>query len=237
MENEILSIISGLIIFIGILVFYRFFGKAGLFVWMGIAIIIANIQVLKTISVFGYVTAMGNIIYGTTFLATDILAENHTKKDAKRAVMIGFLVMIFFTTLMQLTLMFTPDESDFISPALKEVFSILPRITFASITAYMVSQFFDVWMFDRIRQATKGKYLWLRNNVATMLAQLLDNVVFTFIAFVGFFGLFGWGQVFEWSIIYQIFITSLIIKYIVAICDTPFVYFAVWMKKKKMIPE
>src|SRR3989338_8635492 len=236
MENEILSVLSGLLIFVGIIVFYRLFGKAGLFIWMGLAIIIANIQVMKTISVFGFVTAMGNIIYGSTFLATDILAENHGKRDARKAVIIGFGVMLFFTAIMQITLMVTPDASDMMHPSLVQVFSILPRITFASLTAYLISQYFDVWMFDRIRSATAGKHLWLRNNLATMLAQLLDNTVFTLIAFVGFFGLFGWEQVFSWDILWQIFFTSLAIKYVVAVCDTPFVYLAVWMKKKGMVP-
>ncbi|HIH05462.1 TPA: queuosine precursor transporter [Candidatus Woesearchaeota archaeon] len=237
MENELLSILSGLLIFAGILVFYRLFGRAGLFIWMGMAIIIANIQVMETIAVFGFVTAMGNIIYGTTFLITDILTENYGKKDARKAVVIGFAVMFFFTALMQLTLRLVPDASDTMHPALVQVFSILPRITFASLTAYLLSQFFDVWLFCRIREATRGRHLWLRNNLATMLSQLIDNAAFTAIAFVGFFGLFGWGQVFEWSIIVQIFVTSLAIKYVVAICDTPFVYLAVWMKKKGMVPD
>lgn len=237
MENEFLSIISALVIFFGILLFYRFFGKAGLFVWMGIAIIIANIQVLKTITVFGFVTAMGNIIYSTTFLATDILAENHGKREARKAVLMGFGAILFFTALMQLTLLMVPDPSDFISPALKEVFGILPRIAFASITAYLFSQSIDVWLFCKIKDATKGRFMWLRNNAATMVSQLIDNLTFTWIAFVGFFGVFGWGQVFEWNIIIQIFLTSIAIKYFIALCDTPFLYFAVWMKKKKMIPE
>ena len=236
MENEILSIISGLLIFVGIIVFYRLFGKAGLFIWMGLAIIIANIQVMKTISVFGFVTAMGNIIYGTTFLATDILTENHGKREARKAVVVGFSVMVFFTALMQITLMIAPDVSDMMHPALAQVFSVLPRIMIASLTAYLISQLFDVWLFERIRERTNGKYLWLRNNVATMISQLLDNVVFTWIAFVGLFGLFGWEQVFGWDIIWQIFFTSLAIKYVVAACDTPFVYLAVWMKKKGMVP-
>ncbi len=237
MENEALAIISGLAIFLGIILFYRLFGKAGLFIWMGMALIVANIQVMKTISVFGFVTAMGNLIYGTTFLCTDILTENHGKKEAAKAVVIGFAVMLFFTALMQLTLFFVPDSTDTLSPALQQIFGILPRITLASLAAYLISQFFDVWLFCHIRDRTKGRYLWLRNNVATMLAQLLDNATFTWIAFVGFFGLFGWQQVFEWSIIVQIFITSLVIKYVVAVCDTPFVYASVWMKKKGMIPD
>ena len=236
MENELLSILSGLVIFIGILVFYRFFGKTGLFIWMGVAVLIANIQVMKTISVFGFVTAMGNIIYATTYLASDILNEIYGKKEAKRAVILGFFVMIFFTIVVQLTLLFKPDATDTMSPALQQVFGILPRIAVASLTAYIISQLVDIWLYALIKKVTNGKHLWLRCNSSGFLSQLIDNITFTWIAFVGLFGLFGWGQVFEWGIIIQIFITSLIIKYIVSICDTPFLYFAVWMKKKGMVP-
>ena len=237
MENEMLSIVSGLAIFLGILIFYRFFGKTGLFMWMGMAVLIANIQVMKTISVFGFVTAMGNIIYATTYLASDILNEIYGKKEARRAVFMGFFVMIFFTIVVQLTLLFAPDASDTMSPALQQVFGILPRIAIASLTAYIVSQLIDIWLYAWVKKATKGKYLWLRSNSSGFLSQLLDNLTFTWIAFVGFFGLFGWGQMFPTEVIIEIFVTSLIIKYVVSICDTPFLYMAVWMKKKGMIPK
>jgi queuosine precursor transporter len=236
-ENELLSILSALVIFFGILLFYRFFGKAGLFIWIGIAVIIANVQVLKTIAVFGFVTAMGNVIYATTYLATDILNEIYGKKEARRAVFAGFFVLIFFTIIMQLTLHFAPDASDTLSPALAQVFGLLPRVTVASLLAYVVSQFIEVSLYAHLKNAMKGKRLWLRNNLCGFLSQLLDNAVFTWIFFVGFFGLFGWEQILPWNIIIEIFFTSLVIKYVVSACDTPFLYMAVWMKKKKMIPE
>jgi uncharacterized integral membrane protein (TIGR00697 family) len=65
-----------------------------------------------------------------------------------------------------------------------------------------------------------------------MTSQLLDNIIFTYIAFVGLFGLFGWKQVFEFSIIIQIFFVSYVMKFIVAACDTPFVYWSKALKKK-----
>ena len=74
--------------------------------------------------------------------------------------------------------------------------------------------------------------LWLRNNASTMISQFFDNIIFTYMAFVGLFGLFGWQQIFEWPIIFQIFITSLIMKYIVAAADTPFIYWARRLKNE-----
>jgi uncharacterized integral membrane protein (TIGR00697 family) len=220
------------VIFLFTIIAYRLFGRVGLYVWMVVALIIANLQVLKTIQVFGYVTALGNVIYGTTFLATDILSENYGKQAAKKAVYLGFFILIALTVIMQLTLFFIPHESDFASPALETIFGFLPRIAIASLTAYLISQLHDVWAFNFWKKKFKGRHLWFRNNLSTMTSQLVDNVIFTWIAFVGFFGLFGWEQVFEWPIIISIFVTSYIMKWVVAVIDTPFIYLAKWFKKK-----
>jgi len=232
MINELLWFLLMLSNFIAITLAYRFFGKHGLYTWMAVAIIIANIQVMKTIEFFGFVTALGNIIYGTIFLATDILSENYGKKEAKKAVWIGFFTLIAVTIIMQICLAFIPHESDTLNPALEQIFSLLPRITIASLTAYLISQFHDVWIFNLLKKVFKGKHLWLRNNISTMTSQLIDNIIFTWIAFVGFFGLFGWERVFEWSIIFQIFIISYIMKWIVSIFDTPFIYLSRIIKKR-----
>ncbi len=224
MQNELLWFALLFASFIGIIIAYRLFGRTGLYAWTAMAIILANIQVMKTIEFFGLVTAMGNIVYGTTFLVTDILCENYGRREARRAVEIGFFTLIVFTLLMQICLAFIPHESDTLSPALEQIFSIMPRITIASLTAYLVSQLHDVWAFDFWKRRTKGRFLWLRNNASTMVSQLIDNAVFTWIAFVGF-GVF-WEQVFPWELIAEIFVTSYIMKFIVAVLDTPFVYIA-----------
>ena len=232
MLNELLWILLLLVTFIIQILAYRFFGKNGLYAWIAIAIILANIQVMKTIGFFGLVTALGNIIYGTTFLTTDILSENYGKKEAKKAVWIGFFMLISVTIIMQITLFFTPHSTDNLSPALQQIFGLLPRITIASLTAYLISQFHDIWAFEFWKKMFKGKHLWFRNNLSTMTSQLIDNVIFTWIAFIGFFGLFGWNQVFTWDIIIQIFLVSYTMKWFVALLDTPFVYLSKIIKKK-----
>jgi hypothetical protein len=182
-----------------------------------VTIIIANIQVLMTVQIFGLVTALGNVTYSSIFLITDILNENHSKKDAQKAVWVGFFVLIATMVIMQITIMFVPYESDIISEHLKEIFKFFPRIVLASLAAYLISQNHDVWFFARLKKRHEKKYLWLRNNLSTFTSQLLDNLIFTLIAFIG---LYSWGD------IGQIFLTSLILKLIVAIFDTPYVYLA-----------
>ena len=86
MYNELLFFGEILASFLLVMLAYKLFGKIGLFVWVGMAVILANIQVFKTIQIFGLVTAMGNVIYSSKFLVTDIFNEVHTKKDAQQSV-------------------------------------------------------------------------------------------------------------------------------------------------------
>lgn len=139
MTNVLLWILLLLVNFGLIILAYRLFGKVGLYSWMAIAAILANIQVLKTVELFGMVATLGNIIYGTSFLATDILAENHDKKEAKRGVWIGFFSLVATVIIMTICLWFIPHESDFAQSSLETIFSIMPRIAIASLIAYLIS--------------------------------------------------------------------------------------------------
>ena len=107
--NELLWLLMLVICFGGILLTYRFFGRVGLYVWTAIAVIVANIQVVKFIEVFGLVATLGNVVYATSFLVTDILSENYGRRAARRAVAFGFLSLIALVVLMNVALLFTPD--------------------------------------------------------------------------------------------------------------------------------
>ena len=232
MINELLWVLLMLATFLGIILAYRFFGKVGLYSWMAMAIIIANIQVMKTVAVFGFVTALGNIIYGTTFLVTDIINENYGAKEAKKAVWIGFFVLISVTVLMQISVAFVPHASDTQSGHIASIFGLFLPILVASLSAYLISQTFDVWFYDKLKKITKKKYLWLRNNLSTMVSQLIDNVIFTGIFFVGYFLIFETDRFLGWPVIISIFFTSYVMKLVVAALDTPFIYWSKDIKKK-----
>ncbi|RCW64959.1 queuosine precursor transporter [Saliterribacillus persicus] len=218
MSNELLWIVFALVNFSLLLLIYRIFGKAGLFVWIGMSTVIANIQVLKTVEMFGMIATLGNIIYGTAFLATDILNENHGKKYAKKAVWMGFATLLSMTIMMQFALRFIPAESDFAQPALETIFELIPNIAIGSLLAYIVSQYVDVWIYDKLKKIfTSDRFLWLRNNGSTMISQLIDSLIFCTIAFYGAYELDVW---------FNILITTYVIKFIVSLMDTPFLYVA-----------
>jgi len=225
--NEILWVSMLLVNFGAILVSYRIWGKVGLYLWIPIAVIVANIQVTKTIELFGFTATLGNIVYATSFLVTDILSENYGKKDAARAVGMGFFALIMMTVLMNLALFFIPDSSDFAHGSLSTIFSLMPRIALGSLIAYGFSQLHDIWAYDFWKNKFPSiKFIWLRNNLSTMVSQLLDTLIFTLIAF--------WG-VFETSVLIDIMITTYLLKWIVALLDTPFIYVARGWYDKRLV--
>jgi uncharacterized integral membrane protein (TIGR00697 family) len=217
MPNELIWMIMAFVDFLTLLLVYRIFGKEGLFAAIVISIILCNIQVLKIVEMFGLTATLGNILYGSIFLSTDILSEIHGKKEARRAVWLGFYALIFTTVIMQLAMMFKPAPDDFIDPSLRQIFSFLPRVAAASICAYLVSQMHDIWLFHILKDKTKGRHLWLRNNLTTMISQLIDSVIFCSVAF--------WG-VFPTGTFLEILLTTYLFKWLVALMDTPFVYLA-----------
>ena len=224
MNNEILWFAEILANFLLIILAYRLFGKWGLVMWIPVSVIVANIQVVQTVNLFGTVATLGNVVYATSFLITDILSENYGKAESRKAVWIGFFSLIAMTLLMNLTLYYTPLAGDDFAlkthESTRTIFSLMPRIAVASLIAYMLSQHHDVWAFHFWKDKYPDhKHLWIRNNFSTMVSQVIDSAVFVLIAFYG---------VFENRILLEIFLTTYFLKFLVAIADTPFVY---WGKR------
>ncbi|MFO8054052.1 MAG: queuosine precursor transporter [Bacteroidales bacterium] len=213
-----------------ILLAYRIFGKMGLFIWVPVAAITANIQVIQGIELFGFAATLGNIVYASSFLVTDILSENYGKKEANKAIWIGFFSLISMTLLMNLALLFEPLQEEFAQTAyqsLSTIFTLMPRIVVASLLAYIVSQKHDIWAYHMWKRRYPGtKNIWLRNNLSTMVSQLIDSILFTFVAFLG---------VYEMNVLWQIVVTTYLLKWIVAAADTPFVYIASKMKNNAIV--
>ncbi|HEQ98056.1 MAG TPA: VUT family protein [candidate division Zixibacteria bacterium] len=217
MPNEILWFIFLIFDLSAVILMFKLWGKHGLYAMIASSVIICNIQVIAIVKMFGLVATLGNIVYASIFLSTDILSECYGKKEARRGVWIGFFCLFWAMIAMQFAIRFVPDASDFIMPHLKQVFSLLPRVSAASLAAYLISQHHDIWAFHLLKKKTEGRYLWLRNNLSTAVSQLIDSLVFTLGAFWGVYG---------YEVLIQIIVTTYLFKIIVAALDTPFIYLA-----------
>ncbi|HDS03520.1 MAG TPA: VUT family protein [Firmicutes bacterium] len=215
MSNELLWILFIFLDFGISIILFRLFKKEGLLAIIVMNIILCNIQVVKFIDIFGMTATLGNLLYGGIFWATDMLSEIYGKKVAQKGMVQGFAALFIMTVVMNFAIFFTPSSFDVMHPHIKAIFSLMPRIAIASLIAYLISQYHDIWAFHFWKEKTGGRHLWLRNNLSTLISQLLDSLIFTLMAFAG---------TLPFSQLIQIIITTYLLKLIVAIIDTPFIY-------------
>ena len=230
MTNEVLLILSVVMIYGMVLLMFRFFGKQGLYTWTVLATIAANIEVLIFIKAFGMGMTLGNVLFASTFLVTDILSEIYGKKAAGKAVKIGIVTSIIFVCLSQYWLLYEPHPTeDFAMPSMQVIFSSIPRLMIASLLVYAIAQFFDVWCYHKWWSLTekitgnKKSGLWLRNNGSTLISQLINTVLYTVFAFAGDFST---------SKLLMTILSSYVIFIFTSILDTPIVYICRWMYSK-----
>lgn len=212
--NIFLGFVNIIVTFSLVVLIEKLFKKEGLYVWLSIATILANLTVCKMIGIFQYTTSLGNVLFASTFLATDIMSEKYSKKDAERGVYLSIFSGIVFIVITQLTLKFIPSSDDVVNDAMKTLFSISIRTIAASMFMFFISNMADVYLYNKLKQKYPNK-LWLRNNISTILCNCIENYFFNTLAFIGIFPL---------SVIISIATTTTIIEIIIALCDTPFLY-------------
>ncbi|MFI3226876.1 MAG: queuosine precursor transporter [Clostridia bacterium] len=228
MQNEIILISTLLITYLGVLAFYKILGRAGLYVWTAIATICANIEVLILVDAFGMEQTLGNILFASTFLVTDLLSELEGKEFANKAVKVGILTSVAFVLISQSWFLYVPNANDFVMPSIQMVFSNTPRLLTVGILVYTIAQVFDVWFYHYIWEKTTKKFgdskkgLWIRNNGSTLISQLFNTLLYTFGAFSG---------IFDINTLLSICISSYLIFIVTSLVDTPIVYFARATKK------
>lgn len=223
MSNELLLIGSVLLIYGALIIWFYLFGKNGLVAFTVLTTITANIEVLILIRAFGLDQTLGNVMFASSFLATDILSELYGKQEAKKAVNVGIATSITFILFTQFWFLYTPSTGDTSMEHLKFIFSSTPRMMTASFFVYAVVQKFDVWAYHKWWAFTekscgdKRKYLWVRNNGSTLLSQLLNAILFTVFAF--------WGT-YDGTTLISIVGSSYLVFIFTSIADTPMIYFA-----------
>lgn len=223
--NEILFISQTIISLIIVLIAFRA-GKTWLYALIALYYALANIFVTKTIVLFGLEATGGNVLYGAIFLSTDLLSEYYGKAAARKGVYIGFAAVLVYLIMSQFMVYYEASSNDW-GPAegMATIFSFAPSIIFASLSAYLISQIHDVWAFERWKRKFGGKYLWLRNNLSTWVSQFLDTVIFCVLGFYLFPRLLlGPAAALPVDVIWQIALTTYLLKILVAAIDTPFIY-------------
>lgn len=218
--NNLLLAAAVVVTFSLLILAKKFFGKSGIIGFMGIATIMANIMICKSVTLLGIGATLGNVMFASNFLATDILTECYGVEEAKKGVRFAVFSILAFCLCTQMMLAFTPNASDFAQESMSTLFSLTPRITLASVAMFALSNIVDVRLYDFLKRKSGDKRMWFRNNLCTIICNGMENFAFYAIAF----GLS--------KDVWVVGISATIIEVLIALCDTPFLYFATHKERK-----
>lgn len=192
--------------------------------------ITSNVMSVKILNIFNIpFLDNGTLIFPLTYMLGDVLTEVWGFKTARKVIFITLLCNIFFIAFTSLGIVLpTVSDQQVISDAYKTVFLQTPRILGASLVAFIVGEFSNSFVLEKIKQKTKGKYFWLRTIGSSVVGHFLDTSIFLIIAFLG-------------VVDFKELVLMIVIQYVIklgieALCATPFAYMFV-SKIKKHIKE
>lgn len=214
-----------------ILLMMRIFGAVGLMVYSSVALIVANLQVQTATkySFFHEPVALGTIVFSSIFIVSGILTEYYGPAQARKAVWLSFTALFLMTGFMLLTIGFKP-VSGFTAAhkAMCTLFMPAPALIVAGLIAYAAGQLNDIWIFGALSRLTRGKYLWFRSFIATLIGAFLDNLIFSVLAWIIFSP-----HPLSWKTVFFTYVLgTYLLRVFVALVGIPFVYLARLMVRK-----
>lgn len=188
----------------------------------------ANVMAVKLISVCGItIFDAGTIIFPITYFLGDVLTEIWGFKVAKRVIYLTFLCEIIFTLFVWIGVFLPyPAETEYFAQSYERLFSFVPRITIASLVAFLCGELMNSWTMVKIKEKTNGKFLWLRTIGSSLFGYICDTTIFVCIAFVG---------VVSKNEIISMIVIQIVVKLLLeAIFATPLAYFVIARLKKNV---
>ena len=180
-------------------------------------------------SPFGLYTfelSVGILPYPITFLITDLISEIYGKRRANQVVLAGLMASVFVMGIIMIA-EYVPATtwSPVNDQTFTKVFQLTGVAVFASMVAYLLAQLLDIRIFHYWKQKTNGRHLWLRNNFSTFSSQFADTAIVLILLSVA-------GAI-EWSRFWLLLFNGVLFKWLVALLDTPLLYFVTWFLRRK----
>lgn len=201
------------------------------------SLVLANVVgITKFVHFWGLSIPVGMLAYPVTFLCTDLISELYGHRHANFLVWVGLMMNVFLFAILSMGFYLPPDptwlaglqDEPYKAEIFGTIYDLMARATLASMIAYLIAQFCDVYFYHFWKRFTKDKHLWLRNNASTMTSQLIDTTAVMFITF--------WGKL-SLSQILQFILFGYIFKIVAAALDTPFMYLGVHLLKPRVENE
>ncbi|WP_082905025.1 queuosine precursor transporter [Chlamydia sp. 2742-308] len=196
-------------------------GKAWLTGWLSLLSVIANIFVLKQVSLWGLEVTSADVYMVGLLTSLNYARELYSKESVGDAMLGSWFISIAFLILTHLHLALVPSSSDTTQKHFQALFSSTPRVIFASLVTMISVQILDVKLFVYLQKAFRYKYFGVRSALSLFISQLVDTVLFSFL------GLYGYVAHLSHVILF-----ALVIKGVVIVLSIPTVVCARVIKKR-----
>ncbi len=184
---------------------------------------------------------VGVIVFPFTLQITDMVNEKFGRKAVYNMIWIALVCQI----VMVIFLIFASYLPVVNEPDPFAAFAIVPAITLASWTSFLISERFDAWIYDNIREWIRNrtqddddwwKYLWIRNVFSDVLSLGLDSIIFVPLAFYVLPSIQGFIdttiQPADIDFVLVLILGQVAIKWFLGVIDTPFMYLTRWIYDK-----
>ena len=184
---------------------------------------------LIRINLFGWILPMpaGMLCFPVTFLLTDLVNEFYGKSAARFLTFVGFGMVVYTMVILRAAVGLPAHH--FITPEYQAQYATIflgsQRILVASVTAYLIGQLLDIFVFNFLKRVTANRFLWLRATGSTVVSQLIDTIVVQTLAFYSFL---------TWHNVGRVVLTAYVLKLIIAILLTPLIYMGHSIVEKKL---
>ncbi len=186
----------------------------------------SNLLGIKIVTIWGVSTSVSIFIAPFLFLITDAIEEVYGKKIVFNLITAAIFSLVLVFGFLALSIWMDPAARFTYNQEYTTIFGFSLRMIFASITAFFISQLNDMFIFSYLKKKTNGKFLWLRNNVSTIISQTVDTFIFMYLF------LYKMTPKFDALFVFQLALPYLTLKILFALCDTPLVYGLVkWLEK------
>ncbi len=190
-------------------------------------IVLSNWFDPRLVKIFGLTTDAGTLIFPFTFLLSDLITEVYGYKFARRAIWCGFLFNGFFILYSQIIIHMPSPNYPTQNAIFDSLLKMNIRIIIASAISYLSSETVSSYIIARLKIIMRGKQMAIRFVLSTVLASLLDSIIFTIIAFYGILRL---------DHLIELALTMWMFKVIIEIVGLPIsIGFAHWLKEKEKI--
>ncbi|MDP3889566.1 MAG: queuosine precursor transporter [bacterium] len=209
--NEVIFILSTVTISLTALAALRF-GREALVAFTCTVCILANLFVLKQITLFGLSATCSDAFTIGATLGLNLLQEYYGKSIARKTIWINFFLLVFYALIGQISLSYIPSVADTSQEHFVSLLYFAPRIVSASLSVFLISQSIDYLLYGLLKKVCHNRFLIARNYGSMLVSQLVDTVLFSFLGLYGIIANIG-----------QIIIISYLIKVAAIIIASPFI--------------